>query len=109
MLSLQDVLELAFSIVHDVEEYCLNFVAPTRYEVSSRGLQGWHTVPEMSLPGDSSQGSELCVSLGVGGHSRGEMSSLAAQGWCQRCPCSASPVLPLDGWAECASGQGDDK
>lgn len=64
MLSLQDVLELAFSIVHDVEEYCLNFVAPTRYEVSSRGLQGWHTVPEMSLPGDSSQGSELCVSLG---------------------------------------------
>uniref|UniRef100_A0A8D2P134 Engulfment and cell motility 3 n=1 Tax=Zosterops lateralis melanops TaxID=1220523 RepID=A0A8D2P134_ZOSLA len=28
----KDVLELAFSIVHDVEEYCLNFVAPTRYE-----------------------------------------------------------------------------
>ncbi|OWK61741.1 Engulfment and cell motility protein 3 [Lonchura striata] len=32
VLSLQDVLELAFSIVHDVEEYCLNFIAPTRYE-----------------------------------------------------------------------------
>uniref|UniRef100_A0A8C3L3E2 Engulfment and cell motility 3 n=1 Tax=Chrysolophus pictus TaxID=9089 RepID=A0A8C3L3E2_CHRPC len=28
----KDVLELAFSIVYDVEEYCLNFVAPTRYE-----------------------------------------------------------------------------
>uniref|UniRef100_A0A8C3MRZ4 Uncharacterized protein n=1 Tax=Geospiza parvula TaxID=87175 RepID=A0A8C3MRZ4_GEOPR len=28
----KDVLELAFSIVHDVEEYCLNFIAPTRYE-----------------------------------------------------------------------------
>ncbi|XP_066183733.1 engulfment and cell motility protein 3 isoform X2 [Sylvia atricapilla] len=28
----KDVLELAFSIVHDMEEYCLNFVAPTRYE-----------------------------------------------------------------------------
>lgn len=39
MLSLQDVLELAFSIVHDVEEYCLNFVAPTRYEVSWGGTQ----------------------------------------------------------------------
>lgn len=34
VLSLQDVLELAFSLVYDVEEYCLNFVAPTRYEVS---------------------------------------------------------------------------
>ncbi|XP_035192482.1 engulfment and cell motility protein 3 isoform X2 [Oxyura jamaicensis] len=33
----KDVLELAFSIVYDVEEYCLNFIAPTRYEVSSRG------------------------------------------------------------------------
>ncbi|KAK2530013.1 Elmo3 [Columba guinea] len=32
VLSLQDVLELAFSLVYDVEEYCLNFVAPTRYE-----------------------------------------------------------------------------
>ncbi|XP_009068407.1 PREDICTED: engulfment and cell motility protein 3, partial [Acanthisitta chloris] len=28
----KDVLELAFSIVHDMEEYCLNFIAPTRYE-----------------------------------------------------------------------------
>ncbi|XP_068812268.1 engulfment and cell motility protein 3 isoform X4 [Struthio camelus] len=28
----KDVLELAFSIVYDVEEYCLNFIAPTRYE-----------------------------------------------------------------------------
>uniref|UniRef100_A0A8B9I2R9 Engulfment and cell motility 3 n=1 Tax=Anser brachyrhynchus TaxID=132585 RepID=A0A8B9I2R9_9AVES len=28
----KDVLELAFSIVYDVEEYRLNFVAPTRYE-----------------------------------------------------------------------------
>ncbi|XP_023790370.1 engulfment and cell motility protein 3 isoform X1 [Cyanistes caeruleus] len=28
----KDVLELAFSIVHDVEECCLNFIAPTRYE-----------------------------------------------------------------------------
>ncbi|XP_057268906.1 engulfment and cell motility protein 3 isoform X2 [Pezoporus wallicus] len=28
----KDVLELAFSIVYDMEEYCLNFVAPTRYE-----------------------------------------------------------------------------
>ncbi|XP_053934979.1 engulfment and cell motility protein 3 isoform X2 [Cuculus canorus] len=28
----KDVLELAFSVVYDVEEYCLNFVAPTRYE-----------------------------------------------------------------------------
>ncbi|XP_071670361.1 engulfment and cell motility protein 3 isoform X1 [Patagioenas fasciata] len=28
----KDVLELAFSLVYDVEEYCLNFVAPTRYE-----------------------------------------------------------------------------
>ncbi|NXA73325.1 ELMO3 protein, partial [Thryothorus ludovicianus] len=28
----KDVLELAFSIVHDVEEYCLNFIAPNRYE-----------------------------------------------------------------------------
>ncbi|XP_037264922.1 engulfment and cell motility protein 3 isoform X3 [Falco rusticolus] len=28
----KDVLELAFSIVYDVEEYCLSFVAPTRYE-----------------------------------------------------------------------------
>uniref|UniRef100_A0A803YAT0 Engulfment and cell motility 3 n=1 Tax=Meleagris gallopavo TaxID=9103 RepID=A0A803YAT0_MELGA len=35
----KDVLELAFSIVYDVEEYCLNFVAPTRYEVSSRGYR----------------------------------------------------------------------
>lgn len=42
MLSLQDVLELAFSIVHDMEEYCLNFIAPTRYEVSSKGLLGRH-------------------------------------------------------------------
>ncbi|KFZ64763.1 Engulfment and cell motility protein 3, partial [Antrostomus carolinensis] len=33
----KDVLELAFSIVYDVEEYCLNFIAPTRYEVSSKG------------------------------------------------------------------------
>lgn len=49
VLSLQDVLELAFSIVHDVEEYCLNFIAPTRYEVSSRGLLGWCTVPKMPL------------------------------------------------------------
>ncbi|KFW60944.1 Engulfment and cell motility protein 3, partial [Pygoscelis adeliae] len=32
VLSPQDVLELAFSIVYDVEEYCLNFIAPTRYE-----------------------------------------------------------------------------
>lgn len=64
MLSLQDVLELAFSIVHDVEEYCLNFIAPTRYEVSSGGLLGWCTVPKVPLRGDSSQGSELCVSLG---------------------------------------------
>ncbi|XP_072729347.1 engulfment and cell motility protein 3 isoform X3 [Ciconia boyciana] len=28
----KDVLELAFSIVYDMEEYCLNFIAPTRYE-----------------------------------------------------------------------------
>ncbi|XP_068022709.1 engulfment and cell motility protein 3 isoform X2 [Melanerpes formicivorus] len=28
----KDVLELAFSIVYDVEEYCLHFIAPTRYE-----------------------------------------------------------------------------
>ncbi|XP_014457523.1 engulfment and cell motility protein 3 isoform X1 [Alligator mississippiensis] len=28
----KDVLDLAFSIVYDVEEYYLNFVAPTRYE-----------------------------------------------------------------------------
>lgn len=42
MLSPQDVLELAFSIVYDVEEYCLNFVAPTRYEVSSKGPPGRH-------------------------------------------------------------------
>ncbi|XP_019330547.1 PREDICTED: engulfment and cell motility protein 3 isoform X2 [Aptenodytes forsteri] len=28
----KDVLELAFSVVYDVEEYCLNFIAPTRYE-----------------------------------------------------------------------------
>ncbi|KAM6353090.1 engulfment and cell motility protein 3 isoform 2-T2 [Alca torda] len=32
VLSLQDVLELAFSIMYDMEEYCLNFIAPTRYE-----------------------------------------------------------------------------
>ncbi|XP_064016742.1 engulfment and cell motility protein 3 isoform X4 [Pogoniulus pusillus] len=28
----KDVLELTFSIVYDVEEYCLHFIAPTRYE-----------------------------------------------------------------------------
>ncbi|NXP74290.1 ELMO3 protein, partial [Ramphastos sulfuratus] len=28
----KDVLELAFSIVYDVEEYCLHFIAPSRYE-----------------------------------------------------------------------------
>uniref|UniRef100_A0A8C3KU27 PH domain-containing protein n=1 Tax=Calidris pygmaea TaxID=425635 RepID=A0A8C3KU27_9CHAR len=28
----KDVLELAFSIVYDMEEYCLNFIAPNRYE-----------------------------------------------------------------------------
>ncbi|XP_051485309.1 engulfment and cell motility protein 3 isoform X2 [Apus apus] len=28
----KDVLELAFSVVYDVEEYSLNFIAPTRYE-----------------------------------------------------------------------------
>ncbi|NXN10749.1 ELMO3 protein, partial [Indicator maculatus] len=28
----KDVLELAFSIVYDVEEYCLHFIAPNRYE-----------------------------------------------------------------------------
>uniref|UniRef100_A0A8C5X4W7 Engulfment and cell motility 3 n=1 Tax=Malurus cyaneus samueli TaxID=2593467 RepID=A0A8C5X4W7_9PASS len=38
----KDVLELAFSIVHDVEEYCLNFIAPNRYEVSSKGPLGRH-------------------------------------------------------------------
>ncbi|KAM9289285.1 engulfment and cell motility protein 3 isoform 1-T1 [Morus bassanus] len=30
----KDILELAFSIVYDMEEYCLNFIAPSRYEVS---------------------------------------------------------------------------
>ncbi|XP_029464614.1 engulfment and cell motility protein 3 isoform X3 [Rhinatrema bivittatum] len=28
----KDVLELAFTITYDMEEYCLNFIAPTRYE-----------------------------------------------------------------------------
>nr|XP_033796655.1 engulfment and cell motility protein 3 isoform X1 [Geotrypetes seraphini]XP_033796656.1 engulfment and cell motility protein 3 isoform X1 [Geotrypetes seraphini] len=28
----KDVLELAFTITYDLEEYCLNFIAPTRYE-----------------------------------------------------------------------------
>ncbi|CAN8186932.1 unnamed protein product [Coccothraustes coccothraustes] len=37
----KDVLELAFSIVHDVEEYCLNFIAPTRYEPKGKaGTKG---------------------------------------------------------------------
>lgn len=55
--SLQDVLDLAFSIVYDVEEYYLNFVAPTRYEVSPAaeghlssptGLGIWLHGPEVS-------------------------------------------------------------
>lgn len=51
MLSLQDVLELAFSIVYDMEEYCLNFIAPTRYEVSSNGPLGRHTVARCPCQG----------------------------------------------------------
>jgi len=57
VLSPQDVLELAFSIVYDMEEYCLNFVAPTRYEVSSQGL-----LQPMSLPRGQQVGKRLvCV------------------------------------------------
>lgn len=33
-LSLQEVLDLAFSITYDVEEYSLNFIAPSRTDVS---------------------------------------------------------------------------
>lgn len=32
--SLQEVLDLAFSITYDVEEYSLNFIAPSRTDVS---------------------------------------------------------------------------
>lgn len=56
MLFPQDVLELAFSIVYDMEEYCLNFVAPTRYEVSS---------------GDHRRGRESCVCVPRVGATRG--------------------------------------
>lgn len=31
---LQEVLDLAFSITYDVEEYSLNFIAPSRTDVS---------------------------------------------------------------------------
>lgn len=99
-LSSQDVLELAFSVVYDVEEYCLNFVAPTRYEVSPKG-------GPVALPGDGGWGRGLCVQpvfLGWEPQQRGEAGSPAAPGCC-----SAPPVLPLDRRAERAPGQGDDE
>lgn len=36
---LQEVLDLAFSIIYDVEEYSLNFIAPSRTDVSRNQLE----------------------------------------------------------------------
>lgn len=68
---MQDVLELAFSIVYDMEEYCLNFVAPTRYEVSSMGpLQ-----PVVPARGQQGRKGSARVWPWDGSHRRGEVAS----------------------------------
>lgn len=38
-IDLQEVLDLAFSITYDVEEYSLNFIAPSRSDVSRNLLE----------------------------------------------------------------------
>ena len=106
MLSPQDVLELAFSIVYDVEEYCLNFIAPTRYEVRSKGPLGRHTAARRPCQGTAGgEGSHVCPPAhlpglpwgGTHGQGRGGLSS---------CP-GLVPEMPVLCFPSSASGRMD--
>lgn len=70
---LQEVLELAFSILYDPDE-TLNFIAPNKYEVSRGTALDSRALPvTLQLEGRSGQNRNVPVKAGGHSHSRGSV------------------------------------